>query len=236
MVLVGCLEVEFAFSVHLSQDFVCSKNVHKARFQNHHCIVIILRTVSLKNIHWDQNHSVKTLLRRHRIWNLCYDKRMTLILQKCNKKIGFKRLFRMNWMTIMRRSCSYIVLEAPSLRMTSASQREKCWQSPKNAGTGGGYCSNTPGQCPITLIGHSYQLSDGRGKMKKGLVEMLWTRMKSNNTDNFKYVDATYVHISNAILVESQKLVTVHSRWFFLLTEKDPDLFFPRRVSLHGPM
>ena len=55
-----------------------------------------------------------------------------------------KRFFGMKWMN----SCSYIVLEAPSERMTSASQREKCWQSPKNAATGGGggggrYCSNT---------------------------------------------------------------------------------------------
>ena len=51
MVLAGCLEVEFAFCVHLYQDFVCSKNVYKPRFHP--------QDSQLENY---QTHIVKTLL------------------------------------------------------------------------------------------------------------------------------------------------------------------------------
>ena len=73
--------------------------------------------------------------------------------------------------------------------MTSASQREKCWQSPKNAGrTGGGLASlkypaspitKYPASpitkypaSPITLIVHPCPLSDGWGEMKKSWNQM----------------------------------------------------------------
>ena len=82
--------------------------------------------------------------------------------------------------------------------MTSASQREKCWQSPKNAGRpGGGLASlKYPASpitkypaSPITLIVHPCPLSDGWGEMKKSWNQMF---QKIRKATQFEFVAASF--------------------------------------------
>ena len=84
--------------------------------------------------------------------------------------------------------------------MTSASQRGKCWQSPKNAGrTGGGLASlKYPASpitkypaSPITLIVHYpiLYLSDDWGEMEKSWNQMF---QKIRKATQFEFVAATF--------------------------------------------